>query len=83
MRPADGVLVAFAAWVLGATVLLFWAGVEVLVVLALIGLLVIRQLAGPALLEPTRARVDVVIAGLLVAFAVVVVRRVAEILGGA
>lgn len=81
MTAAQRFVAAFGAWVVVTAAVFFSSGLEVLVVLWLIGLLVARELAGHALVSATRARVDVGIGVGLVAFGVVVAVRVAEILG--
>lgn len=72
----------FAAWVLGTLSLLPEAGLDLHVILWLIGLLVLRELAGRGLDDVRRARVDGTILAGLLAFSVVVVLRVREILLG-
>lgn len=55
---------------------------EVFAILVLIGVLVVRALAGPYASVATNTRVDGFIAAGLVAFAVIVLDRVFEVLAG-
>ena len=78
MRPAlrFGLTAALVLLALSA----FGPTLEVYVVLALLALLVLRELAGRALDERERARVDLLVALGFLAFLAVVVRRVVDIL---
>lgn len=80
MRAPARLTALFAAWVLATLALFPEAGFDLHVILWLIGLLVLRELAGRGLNDAQKARVDGAILAGLVAFAVVVALRVREIL---
>ncbi len=68
------------AWVVFALLLALDAGVEVLLTLILIGVLIIRELTDSFTPIRIRERVDLFVYTFLVVFAIIVVRRVWEIL---
>jgi hypothetical protein len=68
------------AWVVFALLLALNAGVEVLLTLILIGVLIIRELTDSFTPVRVRERVDFFVYTFLVVFAIIVVRRVWEIL---
>jgi len=67
-------------WVLFALVLSIGSGLEVFLTLILIGVLVIRELTDSFTPVKVKERVDFFIYAFLIVFAVIVVRRVWEIL---
>jgi len=67
-------------WVLFALVLSIGSGLEVFLTLILIGVLIIRELTDSFTPVRVKERVDFFIYAFLVVFAIIVVRRVWEIL---
>lgn len=73
-------MLAMIVWVLFALVLSIGSGLEVFLTLILIGVLIIRELTDSFTPVRVKERVDFFIYAFLVVFAIIVVRRVWEIL---
>jgi hypothetical protein len=73
-------VLAMIVWVLFALVLSIGSGLEVFLTLILIGVLIIRELTDSFTPVRVKERVDFFIYAFLVVFAIIVVRRVWEIL---
>jgi len=73
-------VLAMIVWVLFALVLSIGSGLEVFLTLILIGVLIIRELTDSFTPVRIKERVDFFIYAFLVVFAIIVVRRVWEIL---
>jgi hypothetical protein len=80
MELSEKITLALIAWVLLALVLALNSGLEVLLTLILIGVLVIRELTDSVTPLHLRERIDFFIYTFLIVFAIIVVRRVWEIL---
>ncbi|HUS56995.1 MAG TPA: hypothetical protein VMY17_03145 [Thermoplasmata archaeon] len=80
LQLSEKIVLAMFAWVVFALLLALNAGVEVLLTLILIGVLIIRELTDSFTPVRVRERVDFFIYTFLVVFAIIVVRRVWEIL---
>lgn len=80
MQLAEKIALAMIVWVLFSLVLAISSGLEVLLILILIGVLIIRELTDSFTPVRTKDRVDYFIYAFLVVFAIIVVRRVWEIL---
>lgn len=80
LQLSEKIVLAMAAWVVFALLLALSAGIEVLLTLILIGVLIIRELTDSFTPVRVRERVDFFIYTFLVVFAIIVVRRVWEIL---
>lgn len=82
MRPPQRLAVLLGSWALvaAAVVAATAGGLEVLLILVLVGTLVLRELVARGLSARTRGRVDVLVVGLALLFAVVVVQDVRRIL---
>ena len=80
MELSEKITLALIAWVLLALVLALNSGLEVLLTLILIGVLVIRELTDSFTPLHLRERIDFFIYTFLIVFAIIVVRRVWEIL---
>lgn len=81
MRLSEKITLALIVWVMFALLLALRSGLEVLLTLILIGVLVIRELTDSFTPIHLRERVDYFIYTFLIVFAIIVVRRVWEILG--
>lgn len=80
MQLSEKIALAMTVWVLFALVLAMSSGLEVFLTLILIGVLVIRELTDSFTPVKVKERVDFFIYAFLIVFAVIVVRRVWEIL---
>jgi hypothetical protein len=80
MQLSEKVTLAMLVWVAFALILSFNSGIEVFLTLILIGVLVIRELTDSFTPVKTKERIDFFIYTFLVVFAIIVVRRVWEIL---
>jgi len=78
---SEKIALAMTIWVLFALILSINAGIEVFLTLILIGVLVIRELTDSFTPVRIKERIDFFIYAFLIVFAVIVVRRVWEILG--
>jgi hypothetical protein len=80
MQLCEKIALAMIVWVLFSLVLALSSGLEVLLILILIGVLIIRELTDSFTPVRTKDRVDYFIYAFLLVFAIIVVRRVWEIL---
>ena len=80
MQLSEKIALAMTVWVLFALVLAMSSGLEVFLTLILIGVLIIRELTDSFTPVRVKERVDFFIYAFLVVFAIIVVRRVWEIL---
>ncbi|MBE0517777.1 MAG: hypothetical protein IH630_00945 [Thermoplasmata archaeon] len=80
MQLSEKIALAMLIWVFFALVLSMGAGLEVFLTLILIGVLVIRELTDSFTPLHLKERIDFFIYTFLVVFAIIVVRRVWEIL---
>jgi len=80
VQLSEKIALAMTVWVLFALVLAMSSGLEVFLTLILIGVLVIRELTDSFTPVKVKERVDFFIYAFLIVFAVIVVRRVWEIL---
>ncbi|MCJ7562092.1 MAG: hypothetical protein MUO84_03665 [Thermoplasmata archaeon] len=80
MQLSEKIALAMLIWVFFALVLSMGAGLEVFLTLILIGVLVIRELTDSFTPLHLKDRIDFFIYTFLVVFAIIVVRRVWEIL---
>jgi hypothetical protein len=80
VQLSEKIALAMIAWVLFSLVLALSSGLEVLLILILIGVLIIRELTDSFTPVRTKDRVDYFIYAFLLVFAIIVVRRVWEIL---
>lgn len=80
MQLSEKIALAMLVWVTFALILSFNSGIEVFLTLILIGVLVIRELTDSFTPVRTKERIDFFIYTFLVVFAIIVVRRVWEIL---
>ena len=80
MQLSEKIALAMIAWVLLSLVLAMSSGLEILLILILIGVLIIRELTDSFTPVRTKDRVDYFIYAFLLVFAIIVVRRVWEIL---
>ena len=80
MQLSEKIALAMIVWVLFSLVLAISSGLEVLLILILIGVLIIRELTDSFTPVKTKDRVDYFIYAFLLVFAIIVVRRVWEIL---
>ncbi|HEX9907342.1 MAG TPA: hypothetical protein VGB78_02605 [Thermoplasmata archaeon] len=81
MQLSEKIVLAMIVWVLFSLVLSLNSGLEVFATLILIGVLIIRELTDSFTPVRTKERVDFFIYAFLVVFAIIVTRRVWEILG--
>ena len=80
VQLSEKIALAMIVWVLFSLVLAISSGLEVLLILILIGVLIIRELTDSFTPVKTKDRVDFFIYAFLLVFAVIVIRRVWEIL---
>ena len=80
MQLSEKIVFAMIVWVTFALILAFNSGIEVFLTLILIGVLVVRELTDSFTPVKTKERIDFFIYTFLVVFAIIVVRRVWEIL---
>ena len=80
MQLSEKIVLAMIVWVTFALILSFNSGIEVFLTLILIGVLVVRELTDSFTPVKTKERIDFFIYTFLVVFAIIVVRRVWEIL---
>ena len=80
MQLSEKIALAMIVWVMFSLVLALSSGLEVLLILILIGVLIIRELTDSFTPVKTKDRVDFFIYAFLLVFAVIVIRRVWEIL---
>jgi hypothetical protein len=80
VQLSEKIALAMTVWVLFALVLAMSSGLEVFLTLILIGVLVIRELTDSFTPVKVKERMDFFIYAFLIVFAVIVVRRVWEIL---
>lgn len=81
MQLSEKIVLAMMIWVSFALVLSLNSGLEVFLTLILIGVLVIRELSDSFTPVRIKERMDFFIYTFLVVFAIIVIRRVWEILG--
>ncbi len=81
VQLSEKIALAMGIWVVFALVLAMNAGIEVFLTLILIGVLIIRELTDSFTPVRTKERIDFFIYTFLIVFAIIVVRRVWEILG--
>jgi hypothetical protein len=81
LQLSEKIVLAMIVWVLFSLVLSLNSGLEVFATLILIGVLIIRELTDSFTPVRTKERVDFFIYAFLVVFAIIVTRRVWEILG--
>jgi len=80
VQLSEKIALAMIVWVMFSLVLALSSGLEVLLILILIGVLIIRELTDSFTPVKTKDRVDFFIYAFLLVFAVIVIRRVWEIL---
>lgn len=78
---SEKIALGMALWVVFALVLAMSSGLEVFLTLILIGVLIIRELTDSFTPVRIKERMDFFIYTFLVVFAIIVIRRVWEILG--
>jgi len=81
LQLSEKIVLAMMIWVSFALVLSLNSGLEVFLTLILIGVLVIRELSDSFTPVRIKERMDFFIYTFLVVFAIIVIRRVWEILG--
>lgn len=81
MQLPEKMVLATLVWVAFALAISINSGLEVFLTLILIGVLVVRELADSFTTVRVKERIDFIIYAFLFVFAVIVVRRVWEILG--
>lgn len=81
MQLSEKMTLAMLAWVAFALTLSFNSRIEVFLTLILIGVLVVRELTDSFTPVKTKERIDFFIYAFQVVFAIIVVRRVWDILG--
>lgn len=80
MQLSEKIVLAMAVWILFALILSLNSGLEVFLTLILIGVLVIRELTDSFTPTYIKERVDFFIYTFLAVFAIIVVKRVWDIL---